>query len=150
MSSNNFRVSALNGSALRVYTYLIILIQFYQIIRRLKMFLQRSFSSSELLTEGAGIAITMTAAPAVRDIEVFAKSSSRERVILPSVINGDDGGADDKERKYCGFHLTRSKWDPYPWVGFVEPGSIAHVAGLRYVKYSKIFIKNLMMPNDND
>lgn len=35
------------------------------------------------------------------------------------------------EKKTCGFHLTRSKWDPYPWVGFVEQGSIADVAGLK-------------------
>lgn len=37
-------------------------------------------------------------------------------------------------RKSCGFHLTRSKWDPYPWVGYVEAGSVADHAGLKYVK----------------
>ena len=31
----------------------------------------------------------------------------------------------------CGFHLTRSKWDPYPWVNGVEGGSAAEVAGLQ-------------------
>ncbi|XP_046623449.1 uncharacterized protein LOC124306651 [Neodiprion virginianus] len=67
----------------------------------------------------------MTAAPTPRDNEVFANFSPRERVILPNIFDKE------KERKSCGFHLTRSKWDPYPWVGFVEPDSIAHIAGLR-------------------
>ncbi|XP_021926709.1 uncharacterized protein LOC110833173 isoform X2 [Zootermopsis nevadensis] len=31
----------------------------------------------------------------------------------------------------CGFHLTRSKWDPYPWVSGVESGSAAETAGLQ-------------------
>lgn len=31
----------------------------------------------------------------------------------------------------CGFDLTRSKWDPYPWVSSVEEGSAAHTAGLK-------------------
>jgi len=31
----------------------------------------------------------------------------------------------------CGFHLTRSKWDPYPWVSGVESGSPAEAAGLQ-------------------
>ena len=31
----------------------------------------------------------------------------------------------------CGFHLTRSKWDPYPWVSGVESGSPAETAGLQ-------------------
>ncbi|PSN56816.1 hypothetical protein C0J52_02702 [Blattella germanica] len=31
----------------------------------------------------------------------------------------------------CGFHLTRSKWDPYPWVSGVETGSAAEAAGLQ-------------------
>ncbi|XP_034948715.1 uncharacterized protein [Chelonus insularis] len=35
------------------------------------------------------------------------------------------------ENKSCGFHLTRSKWDPYPWISFVETGSIADISGLR-------------------
>lgn len=33
--------------------------------------------------------------------------------------------------KICGFHLTKSKWDPYPWVGYVENNSPADLAGLR-------------------
>lgn len=31
----------------------------------------------------------------------------------------------------CGFHLTRSKWDPYPWVNGVDAGSPADAAGVR-------------------
>jgi C-terminal processing protease CtpA/Prc len=31
----------------------------------------------------------------------------------------------------CGFHLTRTAWDPYPWVSGVEPGSAAEAAGLQ-------------------
>lgn len=31
----------------------------------------------------------------------------------------------------CGFHLSRSKWDPYPWVSAVEDGSPADEAGVR-------------------
>jgi C-terminal processing protease CtpA/Prc len=32
---------------------------------------------------------------------------------------------------YCGFHLTRTAWDPYPWVSKVESGSAAEAAGLQ-------------------
>jgi C-terminal processing protease CtpA/Prc len=31
----------------------------------------------------------------------------------------------------CGFHLTRTAWDPYPWVSGVENGSPAETAGLQ-------------------
>lgn len=31
----------------------------------------------------------------------------------------------------CGFHLTRTAWDPYPWVSGVEAGSAAEAAGLQ-------------------
>lgn len=30
-----------------------------------------------------------------------------------------------------GFHLTRTKWDPYPWVSKVDEGSPAETAGVR-------------------
>lgn len=30
----------------------------------------------------------------------------------------------------CGFHLSRTKWDPYPWVSVVEEASAARQAGL--------------------
>ncbi|PSN56819.1 hypothetical protein C0J52_02701 [Blattella germanica] len=31
----------------------------------------------------------------------------------------------------CGFHLSRTSWDPYPWVSGVEEGSPAEAAGLQ-------------------
>ena len=37
-----------------------------------------------------------------------------------------------EKKKFRGFHLSRSKWDPYPWVGSVETGSDAELSGLRY------------------
>ncbi|XP_015119233.1 uncharacterized protein LOC107042624 [Diachasma alloeum] len=51
------------------------------------------------------------------------------RVTITLNIRENDAARDEK--KTCGFHLTRSKWDPYPWVGYVEHGSIADVAGLK-------------------
>ncbi|XP_057328562.1 uncharacterized protein LOC130669585 isoform X2 [Microplitis mediator] len=39
--------------------------------------------------------------------------------------------SDNKNNKICGFHLTRSPWDPYPWISYVEPGSIADKSGLK-------------------
>lgn len=30
-----------------------------------------------------------------------------------------------------GFNLSRSKWDPYPWVSSVDPGSSAEFKGLK-------------------
>ncbi|XP_044582336.1 uncharacterized protein LOC123263542 [Cotesia glomerata] len=39
--------------------------------------------------------------------------------------------SEDENNKICGFHLTRSPWDPYPWISYVEPGSIADKSGLR-------------------
>ncbi|XP_075221448.1 uncharacterized protein LOC142324506 [Lycorma delicatula] len=40
------------------------------------------------------------------------------------VLRGTEGGS-------CGFHLTRTKWDPYPWVSGVDKNSAAHQAGLQ-------------------
>ncbi|KAF4517000.1 hypothetical protein B566_EDAN009673 [Ephemera danica] len=31
----------------------------------------------------------------------------------------------------CGFHLSRTHWDPFPWVGKVEPESAADKSGLK-------------------
>ncbi|XP_022187781.1 uncharacterized protein LOC111046522 [Nilaparvata lugens] len=31
----------------------------------------------------------------------------------------------------CGFHLSRTTWDPYPWISEVETGSAAESAGLQ-------------------
>lgn len=82
---------------------------------------------SKLITEGAGVKVVMTEPPEVeRDLPTIGHQF-RTSVVL------DTGGGDDcgENRKSCGFHLSRSKWDPYPWVGYVETGSIADLAGLR-------------------
>lgn len=38
---------------------------------------------------------------------------------------------DRNESGSCGFHLTRTKWDPYPWIAGVDEGSPAQGAGLK-------------------
>lgn len=38
---------------------------------------------------------------------------------------------DKSESGSCGFHLTRTKWDPYPWIAGVDDGSPAQAAGLQ-------------------
>lgn len=45
------------------------------------------------------------------------------RVPPPSAGSGPSGS--------CGFHISRTQWDPYPWVSAVEAGSVAELAGLR-------------------
>lgn len=37
----------------------------------------------------------------------------------------------DEEKDCYGFHLSRTQWDPYPWVTGVEAGSPAEEAGLQ-------------------
>jgi len=34
------------------------------------------------------------------------------------------------ESGYCGFNVTKSKWDPYPWVSSVDSNSPAAAAGV--------------------
>ncbi|KAG8291660.1 hypothetical protein J6590_055229 [Homalodisca vitripennis] len=53
----------------------------------------------------------------------------------------------------CGFHLTRTKWDPYPWVCGVDENSPASTAGLQK-KYSRgnrldafVLRKTIKFPN---
>lgn len=58
--------------------------------------------------------------------------SGREEIILGlSWNNGEADNSQLNEKKFRGFHLTRSKWDPYPWVGSVEIESDAQISGLR-------------------
>ncbi|KAF2884591.1 hypothetical protein ILUMI_21594 [Ignelater luminosus] len=54
------------------------------------------------------------------DLEDFDGSSCTRVVELERQNSGS-----------CGFHLTRSKWDPYPWVTKVDPDSPAEAAGMR-------------------
>ncbi|XP_033210089.1 uncharacterized protein LOC117168495 [Belonocnema kinseyi] len=61
--------------------------------------------------------------------------NGREEIILGLNWKTEKDGENDKYKssgQQCrGFHLTRSKWDPYPWVGLVENGSDAEMSGLR-------------------
>jgi hypothetical protein len=51
----------------------------------------------------------------------------REEVVL----NSENSKLTSKGKKSHGFHLMRSKWDPYPWIGAVESESSAELSGLR-------------------
>jgi len=78
------------------------------------------FSYPEVLTEAAGVKIVMSLPkedllPPGKIILKMRKEN------VESYIHG----------KSYGFHLTKSKWDPYPWVGYVENNSPADLAGLR-------------------
>ncbi|XP_058807214.1 uncharacterized protein LOC131673328 [Phymastichus coffea] len=53
-------------------------------------------------------------------------SIGREEVVLDSGNWRSSTGS-----KSHGFHLVRSKWDPYPWISSVESASSAHASGLR-------------------
>ncbi|XP_011646105.1 uncharacterized protein LOC105432839 [Pogonomyrmex barbatus] len=80
------------------------------------------FSCSEVLTEAAGVKI-ITSLPK-EDMNSHSPGKmvlKMRKVHAGSCMHG----------KSCGFHLTKSKWDPYPWVGYVEDNSPADLAGLR-------------------
>ncbi|KAL2717967.1 putative E3 ubiquitin-protein ligase sinah [Vespula squamosa] len=72
---------------------------------------------TELLAEAAGVKIVKTSI------------ASTNKIILQFDDTSELSTKNDKSS--CGFHLTKSKWDPYPWVGSVEHESIADRAGLR-------------------
>ncbi|KZC11156.1 PREDICTED: uncharacterized protein LOC107189234 [Dufourea novaeangliae] len=76
--------------------------------------------SPELLTEAAGVKIFMTPLSEEHSSNV-SSVTGKICVTLENI----------KEAKSCGFHLTKSKWDPYPWVSCVETESLADAAGLR-------------------
>ncbi|KAL0099790.1 hypothetical protein PUN28_019896 [Cardiocondyla obscurior] len=80
------------------------------------------FSCSEVLTEAAGVKIVTTLP--TEDMNPFPPGKiilKIQKVNTESYINN----------KSCGFHLTKSKWDPYPWVSYVENNSLANLAGLK-------------------
>ncbi|XP_031847514.1 uncharacterized protein LOC116433502 isoform X2 [Nomia melanderi] len=77
--------------------------------------------NSELLTEAAGVKIFMTRLSKGECSSNVLSITGKIRITLEKI----------KEAKSCGFHLTKSKWDPYPWISCVETGSIADVGGLR-------------------
>lgn len=72
---------------------------------------------TELLVEAVGLKIITTSVPMT------------EKIVLK--FNEIKNEALTTYGKSCGFHLTKSKWDPYPWVGTVERESVAERAGLR-------------------
>ncbi|KAF7991423.1 hypothetical protein HCN44_002985 [Aphidius gifuensis] len=74
---------------------------------------------TRVLTEAGGIKVIMTSP---NEVESGVYITCRTSIVLR---------LDDDEKKSCGFHVTRSKWDPYPWVGYVEPASVADFSGLR-------------------
>ncbi|KAJ8686789.1 hypothetical protein QAD02_022583 [Eretmocerus hayati] len=51
----------------------------------------------------------------------------REEVVL----DNENSKITSEGKKSHGFHLVRSKWDPYPWIDSVESGSSADISGLR-------------------
>lgn len=72
---------------------------------------------TELPIEAVGLKIITTSVPMT------------EKIVLK--FNEIKNEALTTYGKSCGFHLTKSKWDPYPWVGTVERESVAERAGLR-------------------
>ncbi|KAL6432086.1 hypothetical protein ACFW04_006660 [Cataglyphis niger] len=79
-------------------------------------------SYPEVLTEAAGVKIVTS--PPEEDADTFPPGKI---VLKMRKINA----ASDVRGKSCGFHLTKSKWDPYPWIGYVEKNSPADLAGLK-------------------
>ncbi|XP_024880622.1 uncharacterized protein LOC112460252 [Temnothorax curvispinosus] len=80
------------------------------------------FSYPEVLTEAAGVKI-VTSLP-IEDVNLLPPGKmvlKMRKINVETYMHG----------KYCGFHLTKSKWDPYPWVGYVENNSPADLAGLK-------------------
>lgn len=76
----------------------------------------------ETLTEAAGVKIVMS----LPEGEMSLLSPGKIVLKLRRV-----NAASNVHAKSCGFHLTKSKWDPYPWIGYVENNSPADLAGLR-------------------
>ncbi|XP_076241111.1 uncharacterized protein LOC143183466 [Calliopsis andreniformis] len=82
-------------------------------------------STPELLTEAAGVKIFRT--PLLEEVysEIDSSSIGKICIMLQNVKEAKLNG------KSCGFHLSKSKWDLYPWVSHVETESLADAAGLR-------------------
>lgn len=76
--------------------------------------------TSKLLTEAAGVKIYMT-----EEHTSIDTITGKICLILKNIKEAKALG------KSCGFHLTKSKWDPYPWINHIEVDSLADIAGLR-------------------
>ncbi|KAK4871562.1 hypothetical protein RN001_015686 [Aquatica leii] len=55
------------------------------------------------------------------NVDEFHSTNSSTRLVEVEKPNSES----------CGFHLTRSKWDPYPWVSKVDEGTPAETAGMQ-------------------
>ncbi|XP_076759704.1 uncharacterized protein LOC143428591 isoform X1 [Xylocopa sonorina] len=78
-------------------------------------------STSELITEAAGVKIYMTE----DNTSINSAFTGKICVTLKNLKEAKILG------KTCGFHLTKSKWDPYPWISHIETNSLADIAGLK-------------------
>lgn len=76
-------------------------------------------SCPEVLAEAAGVKI-VTSSP-----EEDADAPATGKIILKMRRINE---ASDHS---LGFHLTKSRWDPFPWITYVENGSLAYSVGLR-------------------
>lgn len=82
-------------------------------------------SKPELLTEAAGVKIFRTLLTDEEYSQADPSIAGKVCITLENIKEAKLHG------KSCGFHLTKSKWDPYPWVSHVEAESLASAAGLR-------------------
>ncbi|EFN89922.1 Probable E3 ubiquitin-protein ligase sina-like CG13030 [Harpegnathos saltator] len=76
-------------------------------------------SYSEILAEAAGVKIVTSSPEENTNAPASGKISLKMQKINRSSNNS------------LGFHLTKSKWDPFPWISYVENDSPADLAGLR-------------------
>jgi hypothetical protein len=81
------------------------------------------FSCPQVLTKVADVKIVTSLS------EENANSLSPGKMILQ--MQKINNASSEVHSKSCGFHLSKSKWDPYPWIGYVENNSPADLAGLK-------------------
>ncbi|XP_015176241.1 PREDICTED: uncharacterized protein LOC107066279, partial [Polistes dominula] len=62
-------------------------------------------------------------------IAKMSNSSAKTIILQFHDINEPSSSKDNKLS--CGFHLTKTLWDAYPWIALVENESVANRAGLR-------------------
>ncbi|KAI4504706.1 hypothetical protein M0802_000256 [Mischocyttarus mexicanus] len=61
----------------------------------------------------------------------MSNSSVPSTKIIVLQLNDTNEPSSKNNKFLFGFHLTKTIWDAYPWVGFVEHESVANRAGLR-------------------
>lgn len=76
-------------------------------------------------TVGSTAALTEKVANVDRgEVAAVADIEEDDRLLRSVFIPAEAGGS-------LGLHLSRTPWDPYPWVSGVLPGSCAEKAGVR-------------------